>query len=651
MIDEQTIVNRRYRVERRIGEGGMAQVYLGHDLLLNRAVAIKVLRPQFAHDAAFRTRFEREAQAAAGFTHPNIIDVYDVGEHDATPYIVMEYVRGETLEAIVEAEGPFEADDVAALLEQVCAALDYAHDRGLVHRDVKPHNILVDSQGLAKVVDFGIAKGLADSSLTDAGTGLGTVGYISPEQAAGLMATPASDIYSVAVVAFQMLTQALPFPADSAVGVAMRHVNDPPPPPSAVNPAVPPAVDAIVLRALAKDPTQRYQSAGAFAAAMTGWREGSGADAPVANAGMAPSLGQGAVAANDGAVPGAATVVLPGTTRVDRGAAAAPARAVPLPPARAGAAQPDAVRDDVGCATWAIGSAILIGLVALIWLGFRFSPRLADFASSGDDPTTPPAATATAAAPAAIAATAQTTGAAAAPTATVPPIAAPTGAPTALGVPDLIGLTIPAATDAVNDRGFLLEVDRESVYDPDVPIDAVAEQDPPPDATLEQGGTVLVRRSLGTGRVDIAALNLGGQPAAAARAALEERGLGVDEEPAPSADVAEGNVVGVEPGDAAFVGDTVTLLVSAGDVVTIPAELLGQPVAQAQTALEGLGLAAEPVGVDRNGVEELGLDLDDGTIRDGDVVAVRGNGAELGGFVPPGTEVEIVFYDADSNTR
>jgi len=379
VIDEQTIVNRRYRVERRIGEGGMAQVYLGHDLLLNRAVAIKVLRPQFAHDAAFRTRFEREAQAAAGFTHPNIIDVYDVGDHEATPYIVMEYVRGETLEAIVEAEGPFAADDVAALLEQVCAALDYAHDRGLVHRDVKPHNILVDGQGLAKVVDFGIAKGLADSSLTDAGTGLGTVGYISPEQASGLMATPASDIYSVAVVAFQMLTQELPFPADSAVGVAMRHVNDAPPPPSSLNPDVPPGVDAIILRALAKAPTRRYPSAGAFAAAMTGWRDESG-DAPVAVGGAAlPREIQDPSAAGDGAVAGAATVVLPGAPKAAPGKtgspAGSPARPVPLPPARATKAPPEVARDDVGCATWAVGSAILIGLVALIWLGFRFSPR------------------------------------------------------------------------------------------------------------------------------------------------------------------------------------------------------------------------------------------------------------------------------------
>jgi len=266
-----------------------------------------------------------------------------------------------------------------------------------------------------------------------------------------------------------------------------------------------------------------------------------------------------------------------------------------------------------------------------------------------------PAATATAANPGAVDETVTAATEPAGVTGTSPATAAPTVEPTAaattLDVPSLIGLSIPDATDAANERGFLLE-EREPVYDPVVPVDAVAEQDPPPDTPLEQDGTILVRRSRGTGQVDIAALNLAGQPAAEARAALEERGLGVEEESTPSADVAEGNVVAVEPGDVAFVGDSVTLLVSAGDVVPIPAELLGQPVEQAQAALAGLDLVvAEPVGVDRIAVEELGLDLEEAAIRDGDVVAVRGDGAELGGFVPPGTEVEIVFYDADANTR
>src|SRR5688500_12324987 len=250
----------------------MATVYLGHDLLLGRDVAIKSPRPQFSADPGFRARFEREARAAAALSHPNIIDVYDVGEDDGTPFIVMELVRGQSLKAIIAADAPFHPDDVAELLEQIGGALDYAHARGYVHRDIKPGNILVDEHGRARLVDFGIAKGLADGDLTEAGASLGTVGYLSPEQAAGLMATPASDVYSAGVVAFEMLTGELPFAAETPVGVAMRHVHDPAPRPSQVVPALPPQVDPIILRALAKDPTKRWGSAGAFARALRGWR-------------------------------------------------------------------------------------------------------------------------------------------------------------------------------------------------------------------------------------------------------------------------------------------------------------------------------------------------------------------------------------------
>src|SRR5215217_7019630 len=211
MIQPQALIKGRYRVGRRLGEGGMAIVYLGHDLLLGRDVAIKSPRPQFSADPGFRARFEREARAAASLSHPNIIDVYDVAE----------------------------------VLEQIGGALDYAHARGYVHRDIKPGNILIDEHGRARLVDFGIAKGLADGDLTEAGASLGTVGYLSPEQAAGLMATPASDVYSVGVVAFEMLTGELPFAAETPVGVAMRHINDPAPPPSQIVPGLPPTVDPI----------------------------------------------------------------------------------------------------------------------------------------------------------------------------------------------------------------------------------------------------------------------------------------------------------------------------------------------------------------------------------------------------------------------
>ncbi|MCC6935574.1 MAG: serine/threonine protein kinase, partial [Thermomicrobiales bacterium] len=188
----------------------MAVVYRAQDLLLHRAVAVKVLRRQYASDANFLHRFEREAQAAAGFSHPNIVNVYDVGTDGDRHYIVMEYIRGPSLKDLIRRQGPFSVEGAVFVIGQVASALDYAHQRQLVHRDIKPQNILVDRDGNAKVVDFGIAKGAQDVNLTEAGTGMGTVHYVSPEQARGEPATSASDLYSTGVVLFEMLTKRLP---------------------------------------------------------------------------------------------------------------------------------------------------------------------------------------------------------------------------------------------------------------------------------------------------------------------------------------------------------------------------------------------------------------------------------------------------------
>ena len=374
MIELSTTVNRRYRVERQIGSGGMAVVYVGRDLVLGRDVAIKALRPQYAADTTFRSRFEREAEAAAGFDHPNIIDIYDVGEVDGTPYIVMELIDGQTLKAIIRDEAPFHPDDVAALLTQVCGALDYAHTRGYVHRDIKPQNVLVDRNGVAHVVDFGIAKGLADADLTEIGTGLGTVHYLSPEQASGLMPTPASDIYSAGVVAFEMLTRRLPFEADTPVAVALRHVQDPPPAPSSVLPSVPAAVDAIVLKAMDKDPTKRFQNAGALATAMSSWRE-----ARPRNVTLLPVRRP---AEPEIRPEPAATIVTP---IIDVPFAPPGETAAPEPATTATAPRVRS-RDDVGCATWAIGIAILLGLLGLIWVGFQLTPRFTDLGGRRCEP-------------------------------------------------------------------------------------------------------------------------------------------------------------------------------------------------------------------------------------------------------------------------
>ncbi len=629
---EHTTVNRRYRVDRRIGEGGMAEVYLGHDLLLNRAVAIKVLRSQYASDPMFRARFEREAQAAAGFTHPNIIDIYDVGEEAGTPYIVMEYVRGETLKTIIEAEGPFDADDVASLLEQVGAALDYAHDRGLVHRDIKPQNILVDNQGLAKVVDFGIAKGLADNHLTEVGTGLGTVHYISPEQASGLMATPSSDIYALAVVAFEMLTKSLPFDADSAVGVAMRHVHDLPPAPSSIVPTVPANVDALVLRGLAKDPTARYASAGAFAEAMTNWRT----FADVSSTSPRSAASRTPVTDARLREPEARARPVPAGAPGDHRTSSSNTHGSGSTPSALAAGR----RDDVGCMTWLVGATVVVALIAIVWLGFQFSPGLADLATE-DTPTAVPAQVETTLPPLPTPTPAETP---------VPPTPTAEDQPPVVGVvpaPNLIGRTYDEAIDEATSVGLQVR-EGNQVFSEEVPAGNVAEQDPSAGAEIEQGSEMVIKLSRGSGIVDLSALGLVGQDVEAARLALQEAGLSVTEEPVASTDIPPGQVSGFQPAGSAMVGETVTLLVSQGDAVRVLEETVGQPRATIAGQLEGLGFrVVEQVPADEAALEQVAGSSGIG-IENGDVVGIvdEDGGAVLGQWLPRGSAVRLIYYSA-----
>jgi serine/threonine-protein kinase len=369
----------------------------------------------------------------------------------------MELVRGQSLKEIIAADAPFHPDDVAELLEQIGGALDYAHARGYVHRDIKPGNILVDEHGRARLVDFGIAKGLADGDLTEAGSSLGTVGYLSPEQAAGLMATPASDVYSVGVVAFEMLTGELPFAAETPVGVAMRHVHDPAPRPTQVVPGLPPQVDPIILRALAKEPTRRWGSAGAFARALRDWRK-AGPPTAVARApqGVAP-------------------------------AAPSPARGSLAP-------------------TIVVVLLVIAALAALLWTGFRNLPEpvepaptsvvipqapvitggIDEQAVNGDglapeivpaDETLPDPQPATDAGE------------------TVPTIAPVSEA--VVAVPNLQGMTIGGAMGALLPLDLRLVQD-QPVYSDTVPLNAVVAQDPPPGTRVAPGADIRVSLSRGS---------------------------------------------------------------------------------------------------------------------------------------------------------
>ena len=258
----------RYRDPQRIGHGGMGDIYRATDTVLGRDVAIKLLADRYAADASVRERFTREALAAARFSsEPNMVTIFDVGEHAGRPYIVMEYLGGGSLDTVLRREGPPPPERTFTWLEQAGRALDVAHREGVVHRDVKPANLMLDREGNVHVADFGIASATGLDSLTITGTVLGTAGYLSPEQAQGERATPASDRYGLAVVAFELLTGARPFAADSPTAEAAAHVNAPVPSVSALG-DLPRELDPVFERALAKDPAQRYETCADFVAAL-----------------------------------------------------------------------------------------------------------------------------------------------------------------------------------------------------------------------------------------------------------------------------------------------------------------------------------------------------------------------------------------------
>jgi len=252
----------RYEVIERIGGGGMAVVYRALDTLLNRHVSIKVLRAQFSTDEEFVRRFRREAQAAASLSHPNVVNIYDVGMENADEYyIVMEYVDGMTLKEVIQERAPLAVAEAIDIAKQICAALGHAHENNIVHRDIKPHNILIGKDGRVKVTDFGIARAITSNTITQDGSVLGSVHYFSPEQARGGVTDVKSDIYSLGVVLYEMVTGELPFSGETPISVALKHLQDHFVEPRQINPALPQSVENIVLKALTKDPLVRYQSA------------------------------------------------------------------------------------------------------------------------------------------------------------------------------------------------------------------------------------------------------------------------------------------------------------------------------------------------------------------------------------------------------
>jgi serine/threonine-protein kinase len=549
----------------------MAVVYRALDRTLGRQVAIKVLREQFAADPEFVERFDREARSAARLSHPNIVDIYDVGADGETRFIVMELVEGENLKSLIRRGGALPPALVIGYGREVGAALEYAHRRGIVHRDVKPQNVLLDADGHAKLTDFGIAQAAESVGLTQTGV-LGTPQYMSPEQARGRGVGPASDVYSLGVVLYELATGRLPFQADSPLAIALRHVEDEPPAPRSLNPSVPPALEAVILRALAKAPAERFASAADLVDAL--------------NSGVDPVRERTTRVAPVPPAPPRRPAV---TTRV--------APVAPPPVRRSATGRPAPVgvrRSGSGLGGTIVLLLLILASLGMLALGFNWlfgasrngspaptptataqakvvvppSPATATASATPPPATaTVPTATATATAPPATA-TAEAT-ATPAPTPTRPP-ASPTARPTApptataapsrVAVPRLVGLNLGEAQQQLGARNLIMEF--EAGNDPGKPEGIILEQNPREGAMVAPRSVVrLVVNRLTSGML-VSVPNVLGQEAGQARRTLQEAGLKVsvdeiergskgvvnDQSPEPGARVPPGSEVRIAVG-------------------------------------------------------------------------------------------------------
>ena len=461
MAEIGTILGGRYRLVELIGQGGMATIFRALDTELGRDVAVKLLRPEYLRDPDFSSRFRQEAQNAASLNHPNVVSVYDYGEDPSGPYIVMEFVDGEDLATILRRNGALPPAQAARIAAAVARALAAAHARGIVHRDVKPGNVLIGRDGRVKVVDFGIARAVAEAQMTLPGTTLGSVHYFSPEQARGETATNESDIYSLGIVLYEMLTGSRPWEGDSAAGVALARLSGPVPDPVLARPSLPPDLAAITRKALATSPVDRFASAASMADALETSRTAAGAAAGAAvrtTAGTGAATGAaGAAGSAAGAVARSAGVARSNPTVVSYppdAYAAIDDGSVARRPAERGRVRPpveeEVVDEGTSPVVWLAGLGAILLLAAIAYLVFQM-------------------------------------------------LSGPTAAPPAqVAVPDLVGKLLADATQEADGLGLKLEaVDSPS----DQPVGTILAQAPQKDTMVARGSTIQVTVAAGLEQV------------------------------------------------------------------------------------------------------------------------------------------------------
>jgi eukaryotic-like serine/threonine-protein kinase len=602
VVAENTVVDGRYRIIRRLGAGGMAEVWCATDTQLDRKVALKVLQPRFAQDQEFVERFRREASSAAGLQHPNVVNVFDRGEYDGTYYIAMEYVEGASLRDLINRG--MSVDAAVGVTRQILAAARFAHSNGVIHRDLKPGNVLVDRNGRATVTDFGIAKA-GVSEITQTGSVMGTAQYLSPEQAQGLEVTGASDLYSVGVILYEALTGRVPFEADSAVAVALKQVSEVPRPPSELNPNVSRALDAVVLKALAKDPANRFASADEFEAAL---------DAAEANPAAAPF---------ETAVFGMPSLAPPQKAEAE---AAPPAEKPPgMPPEE----------DGRGRWRWVVLGVLALALVALaVWAltrpGHAAVPSVigkdvdaatatleqAGFEVETDEFTNPEP-------PGTVVEQDPPAGEEAEDGSTVT-LSVSTGPGTAR-VPDVAGLSARAATKKLDKAGFRVESQKR--FSEEVKAGRAIGSRPEAGTKLEREQTVTLLISKGANLVEVPSVLELDQDEAESK--VEQAGFLANIETEDS-EVPEGTVIAQDPGAGGAVpkGSQVTITVSTGAGAVIVESVIGdsQQAGRATLRAQALKVSAQKQDV---------TDPDD----DGVIIEQAPSG---GSRVPRGTTVTIV---------